>query len=102
MGGVTTHFRKHTIDSLLDRGGKKEMRISQIGDTWKARVETSKARSETSKARIEALLTIIERYKSEISSEATSADTNDFSVTKCTTTSQTIELLYNEKKIKGY
>ena len=102
MGGVTTRFRKHNIDSLLDRGGKKEMRISQIGDTWKARVETSKARSETSKARIEALLTIIERYKSGISSEATSADTNDFTVTKCMTTSQTIELLYNEKKIKGY
>ena len=86
MGGVTTRFRKHTIDSLLDRGGKKEMRISQIGDTWKARVETSKARSETSKVRTETLLVITERYKSGISSEATSANTNGFSVTKCMAT----------------
>ena len=68
------------------------MRISQIGDTWKAQVERSKARSETSKARIEALLTIIERYKSGISSEATSANTNDFSVTKCTTTNHWIAI----------
>ena len=71
-----------------------------MGDALKAWAKTSKARIETCKVEIKALLARAERYKSETSSEVTSAITNDFSITKCTTTSQTIELLYNDKKLK--
>ena len=36
VGGVTTHFRKRTINSQLDHRGKKELTLSQIDDALKA------------------------------------------------------------------
>ena len=45
---VTTHFGKRATDSLFERRGKKESRLSQMGDTLKAWAEASKARTETS------------------------------------------------------
>ncbi|RVX08197.1 hypothetical protein CK203_017697 [Vitis vinifera] len=71
--GVTTHSGKCATDSLLERRGKKESRLSQMGDALKAWAETSKTRTETSRARTKALLARVERYKSGTSSEATSA-----------------------------
>ncbi|RVW82916.1 L10-interacting MYB domain-containing protein [Vitis vinifera] len=76
-GGVTTRSGKRVTDSLLERKGKKESRLSQMGDALKAWVEASKARTETSRARTEALLARVDRYKSGTSSEATSGVTND-------------------------
>ena len=83
VGGVTTRSRKPTIDSQLDRRGKKESRLSQIDDALKAWVEPSKVRIETSRVRTKALLAKVERYKSGANSETTSAGTNDFGKTKC-------------------
>ena len=71
-----------------------------MGDALKAWAKTSKARIETCKVEIKALLARAERYKSETSSEVTSAITNDFSITKCITTLQTIDLLDNNKYLK--
>ena len=48
VGGVTTHSGKRATDSLFERRGKKESRLSQMGDTLKAWAEASKARTETS------------------------------------------------------
>ena len=83
VGGVTTHSGKRVTDYLLECRGKKEFKLSQMGDALKAWVEASKARIETSQARTEALLARVERYKSGISSEATSVGTTDFSITRC-------------------
>ena len=33
--GVTTHFGKCTIDSLLDRRGKKELKFNQMSEALK-------------------------------------------------------------------
>ena len=68
-----------------------------MGDTLKAWVEASKARNETSRAKTEAFLAKAERYKNRTTSEATSTGINDFSITKCMTTLQTINLLDNDK-----
>ncbi|RVX04394.1 L10-interacting MYB domain-containing protein [Vitis vinifera] len=100
-GGVTTRSGKSVTDSLLERKGKKESRLSQMGDALKAWVEASKARTETSRARIEALLARVDRYKSGTSSEATSGGTTDFSITRCMAALQTIELLDNDKYLKA-
>ncbi|KAL6323751.1 hypothetical protein AAG906_002219 [Vitis piasezkii] len=70
--GVTTSSRKHTINSQLNRRGKKESRLSQIDDALKAWAEPSKVRTKTSRARTKALLAKVDRYKSGASSEATS------------------------------
>ena len=43
----------------------------------------------------------MERHKSGTNSEATSASTNDFSITRCMEALQTIELLDNEKYLKA-
>ena len=99
-GGVTTRSGKRVTDSLLERKGKKESRLSQMGDALKAWVEASKARTETSRARTEALLARVDRYKSGTSSEATSGGTTDFSITRCMAALQTIELLDNDKYLK--
>ncbi|KAL6333895.1 hypothetical protein AAG906_039306 [Vitis piasezkii] len=99
-GGVTTRSGKRVTDSLLERRGKKESRLSQMGDALKAWVEASKARTETSRARTEALLARVDRYKSGTSSEATSGGTTDFSITRCMAALQTIELLDNDKYLK--
>ena len=85
VGGVTTCFGKHTTNSLLKRRGKKESKLSQMEGALKASVEALKDRIETFQARTEALLAITERYKSGTSSEATSAGTNDLSITRCMT-----------------
>ena len=98
--GVTTHSIKHATDSLLEHKGKKEFRLSQMGNALKPWVEASKARTKISRARTKALLSRVERYKSGTSSEATSAGTNDFIITKCMTALQTIELLDNDKYLK--
>ncbi|KAL6336235.1 hypothetical protein AAG906_011117 [Vitis piasezkii] len=100
-GGVTTRSGKRVTDSLLERRGKKESRLSQMGDALKAWVEASKARTETSRARTEALLARVDRYKSGTSSEATSGGTTDFSITRCMAALQTIELLDNDKYLKA-
>ena len=100
-GGVTTRSGKRVTDSLLERRGKKESRLSQMGDALKAWVEASKARTETSRARTEALLARVDRYKSGTSSEATSGGTTDFSITRCMTALQTTELLDNDKYLKA-
>ena len=68
-----------------------------MDDTLKAWVEASKARNETSRAKTEAFLAKVERYKNGTTSEATSTSINDFSITKCMTTLQTINLLDNDK-----
>ena len=68
-----------------------------MGGALKFWVETSKAKIKTSWARTKALLARAERYKSETSSEATSTSTNDFNITRCMTTLQTIDLLDNDK-----
>ena len=101
MAGITTRSGKRVTDSLLERRGKKESRLSQMGDTLKAWVEASKARTETSRARTEALLARVDRYKSGTSSEATSGGTTDFSITRCMAALQTIELLDNDKYLKA-
>ncbi|KAL6331654.1 hypothetical protein AAG906_011595 [Vitis piasezkii] len=36
VGGVTTHSGKHATNSLLERRGKKESKLSQMGDALKA------------------------------------------------------------------
>ena len=36
VGGVTTRFGKRATDSLLERRGKKESRLSQMGDALNA------------------------------------------------------------------
>ena len=92
VGEVTTRSGKCATDSLLERRGKKESRLSQMRDSLKAWVETSKARTKTSRARTKALLARVERYKSGTSNEATSVDTTDFSITRCMAALQTIEL----------
>ena len=71
-----------------------------MGDALKTWAEASKVRTETSRARTEALLARVERYKSGTSSEAISVGTNDFSITRCMTALQTIELLDNDKYLK--
>ena len=85
VGGVTTCFGKRTTNSLLKRRGKKESKLSQMEGALKAWVEALKDRIDTFQARTEALLAITERYKSGTSSEATSAGTNDLSITRCMT-----------------
>ena len=85
VGGVTTHFRKRTINSQLDHRGKKELTLSQIDDALKAWAEPSKVRIETSRAKTKALLAKVERYKSGANNETISAGINDFSTTKCMT-----------------
>ena len=50
-------------------------------DALKAWAKTSKVRTKTSQVRIEALLARVEKYKRGTSSKATSAGTNDFSIT---------------------
>ena len=57
-----------------------------MGDALKAWVEASKVGTKTYRGRTEALLARVERYKNGISSEATSGDTTDFSITRCMTT----------------
>ena len=86
VGGVTTCSGKRVIDSLLERRGKKESRLSQMGDSLKAWIEASKGRTETSRAIIEALLARVDIYKSGTSSETTSAGTTNFSITRYMTT----------------
>ena len=100
-GGVTTRSGKRVTDSLLERRGKKESRLTQMGDALKAWVEASKAGTKTSRVRIEALLARVDKYKSETSSEATSGGTTDFSITRCMAALQTIELLDNDKYLKA-
>ena len=70
-------------------------------DTLEAWVEALKARTQTSRVRTEALLATTERYKGGTSSETTSVGTNDFSITRCMETLQTIDLLDNEKYFKA-
>ena len=48
MVGVITRSGKRATNSLLERKGKKESRLSQMGDALKAWAKTSKARIETS------------------------------------------------------
>ena len=86
VGGVVICFGKRATNSLLERSGKKESRLSQMGDALKGWAKTSKVRTKTSQVRIEALLARVEKYKRGTSSKATSAGTNDFSITKCMTT----------------
>ena len=52
-----------------------------MGDALKGWAKTSKVRTKTSQVRIEALLARVEKYKRGTSSKATSAGTNDFSIT---------------------
>ena len=100
MVGVTTRFGKRATNPLLERKGKKESKLSQMGDVLKVWAETSKAKIETSQVRTEVLLARVEKYKSGTNSEATSASTNDFSITRCMAALQTIELLNNDKYLK--
>ena len=60
MVGVITRSRKHATNSLLERKGKKEFKLSQMGDALKVWAETSKAKIETSRDRTEALLARVE------------------------------------------
>ena len=48
VGEVTTRSGKCATDSLLERRGKKESRLSQMGDALKAWAKASKARTKTS------------------------------------------------------
>ena len=104
MSGIQCPLRHHVwltrwyrIGYPKYHRGKKDSRLSQMGDTLKAWVEASKARNETSRAKTEAFLAKAERYKNRTTSEATSTGINDFSITKCMTTLQTINLLDNDK-----
>ena len=69
-------------------------------DALKAWAKTSKVRTKTSQVRIEALLARVEKYKRGTSSKATSVSNNDFSITKCMTTLQNINLLDYDKYLK--
>ena len=71
-----------------------------MGDALKAWAKTSKVRTKTSQGRIEALLARVEKYKRGTSSKAMSAGNNDFSITKCMTTLQNINLLDYDKYLK--
>ena len=81
VGGVVICFGKRATNSLLEHSGKKESRLSQMGNALKGWAKTSKVRTKTSQVRIEALLARVEKYKRGTSSKATSAGTNDFSIT---------------------
>ena len=72
-----------------------------MGDDLKAWVEASKASTKKSWARIEELLARADRYKSGTNSEATSAGTDDFSITMCMIALKTIDLLDNDKYLKA-
>ena len=72
-----------------------------MGDDLNAWVEASKASTKKSWARIEELLARADRYKSGTNSEATSAGTDDFSITMCMITLKTIDLLDNDKYLKA-
>ena len=56
VGGVTTHSGQRATDFLLERRGKKESRLSQMGNALKAWAKTSKARIETSRARTKGIV----------------------------------------------
>ncbi|RVW62985.1 hypothetical protein CK203_059293 [Vitis vinifera] len=72
-GGVNVDVDIEILDdSLRPKIGKKESKLSQMGDALKTWAEASKVRTETSRARTEALLARVERYKSGTSSEAIS------------------------------